>query len=164
MISARLTSNLLHEISQRACNEFSVSSNIGKALSLSQRKWRCGKTRLCSFKWRAVSHMSVCPVSSLVLYMSRFVKARSRQMMSKRCSKSPPKRKVYLGFNTILRRWARIPRASIRTAISWGTVFFSWGGSKLDSHSFFSIILVSKKDIHIHHITLLVGAFNPFEK
>ena len=66
--------SLLHEISQTwACNEFLAYSTIGKALSFSQRKWRCGKTRSGSFQWRTVSHMSVCPL----LCMSKFVEATS---------------------------------------------------------------------------------------
>ena len=60
----------------RACNKFPAHSTIGKALSLCQRK-----TQLCSFKCEEplVSHLSVCPVSSLVLCMSRFVEATSNR-------------------------------------------------------------------------------------
>ena len=88
MISARLKSNARTidscrscrcsmKISQtRACNKFLAHSTIGKALSLCQRK-----TQLCSFKCEEplVSHLSVCPVSSLVLCMSRFVEATSNR-------------------------------------------------------------------------------------
>ena len=63
--------SLLHEIYETwACNECPAHSTIGKALSLCQ---------LCSFKWRIVSHMSVCPFSSLVLCMSRFVETTSNR-------------------------------------------------------------------------------------
>ena len=70
--------SLLYEISQtRACNKFLACSTIGKALSFSQRKWRCGKTRSGSFQWRTVSHMRVCPVLFLVLCMSKSLERRS---------------------------------------------------------------------------------------
>ena len=71
----------------RARNKFPAHSTIGKALSLCQRK-----TQLCSFKCEEplVSHLSVCPVSSLVLCMFRICGGNIQQMELFHLKPKPP--------------------------------------------------------------------------